>query len=347
MKNIKIIYFDALEDVREDWLKIFNHSKLTYFCSLEWHQVVLSFYQATFLTKKINRLKYFNAFDENDKRENNQVIGFFYITNTKKGKIITFSHLLGPSDYYDFVCSNTISSILITNIIKQIQSDYKAKEIRFAQIKTTSVIKDAIITLDNFKKTALDCVAINLPDNYEVYLQNLSKSVKQNLRTAYNRMQKNNIELKLIVQGKDDYDSIDFNFLKNKYKERNAYRKESLIWKSKIFKIVDYLFREEPDMFDFDQLKNTDFTLAILEFNGELAAYFFGFKRLNKIEINRVVINDTFKFYSPGMLLLNEFIKGGIKDKLEIIDLTVGDERYKYDLGGKTHEIFNINSNTL
>jgi CelD/BcsL family acetyltransferase involved in cellulose biosynthesis len=28
---------------------------------------------------------------------------------------------------------------------------------------------------------------------------------------------------------------------------------------------------------------------------------------------------------------------------LTSIDLTVGDEKYKYDLGGSTHEIYNLN----
>ncbi|NCP83570.1 MAG: GNAT family N-acetyltransferase [Bacteroidetes bacterium] len=326
-------------------MHLHSQSKLTYFSSLEWHQVVLGFYRNTFLTKKINKLIYFTV--SLNSNPEIKILGFFYISIKKEGRVINFSHLLGPSDYYDFVSEDTISAIMITNVIKQIQKDFKVTEIRFAHIKATSKIIDAIIDIGDFNKTALDCVAINLPGDYEIYLQSLSKSVKQNLRTAYNRMQKNNIELKLIVQGKDNYESIDFNVLKNKYQERNAYRKEKLIWKSRIFKKVDCLFSKELDMFDFEQIKNTDFTLAILEFNGELAAYFFGFKRLNKIEINRVVINDMFKFYSPGMLLLNEFIKEGIKEKLEIIDLTVGDEKYKYDLGGKTHEIFNINGNTL
>ena len=345
MKNIKIIYCDTLEDVRTEWQKKINNYNKTYFCSLEWHQVVVALYRNTSLTKKINKLTYFKVIS--NATSATQILGFFYVTSTTKGSVINFSHLLGPSDYYDFIYEDETPSAMITSVVKQIQKDHNATEIRFAHVKNTSKILDMFTDSVEFSKTALDCVAINLPEDYEIYLQSLSKSVKQNLRTAYNRMQKNNVVYNLIIKGQDDYNEIDFNLLKNMYHERNAYRKESLNWKSKVYKKLDYLFRKDLDMFDCNQLKKTNFTLAILEINGELAAYFFGFKRLNKIEINRVVINEVYKFYSPGMLLFNEYIKVGIKDKLEIIDLTVGDEKYKFDLGGSVHQIFNINSTNL
>ena len=65
------------------------------------------------------------------------------------------------------------------------------------------------------------------------------------------------------------------------------------------------------------------------------------FKIEKNIEINRVVINDDFKFFSPGLLLFNEYIKKEIP-QIEGIDLTVGDEKYKFDLGGKPHIIYNL-----
>ena len=92
---------------------------------------------------------------------------------------------------------------------------------------------------------------------------------------------------------------------------------------------------------DFETIQKTDFTLAVLKINQEIAAYFFGFKIEKNIEINRVVINDDFKFFSPGLLLFNEYIKKEIP-QLEGIDLTVGDEKYKFDLGGKPHIIYNL-----
>lgn len=69
---------------------------------------------------------------------------------------------------------------------------------------------------------------------------------------------------------------------------------------------------------------------------------FLDFAKKQSIEINRVAIVHEYKFYSPGILLFHEFIKNHISKGLRVVDLTVGDEKYKYDLGGKTHEVFNI-----
>lgn len=329
--------------INEDWKKIFFNSSFPYFCSPEWHQVVLSLYEKTYLTKKINKLYYFNV--ANTYEENSiefQLVGFFYVTKTIRGNVINFGHLLGPSDYYDFIYMPSVTPTQIANTIKQIQSDFNAKEIRFSHVKSTSKIVEATKLLRSFQKKALNCVAIALPFSYEEYFQRLSKNVRQNIRTAYNRLHKESFELELTVQTKAHADQIDFQNLKKMYFDRNKFRKENLNWKSKIYYGLDYLFHSQKDIFDINAIKEADFTLALLKCNGEIAAYFFGFKKNKTLEINRVVINEEFKFYSPGLLLFNEFMKKYSGSDLTCIDLTVGDEKYKYDLGGVTHKIYNI-----
>jgi hypothetical protein len=66
-----------------------------------------------------------------------------------------------------------------------------------------------------------------------------------------------------------------------------------MFWKSAIYYQLDHLFCREKDLFDYEATKQTDFTLAILKMNEEIAAYFFGFQMNNSLEINRVVINDV------------------------------------------------------
>ena len=182
-------------------------------------------------------------------------------------------------------------------------------------------------------------MAIHLPESYESYFSALSKSVRQNIRTAYNRLRKDGQEAEFRLYTKAEINRIDFAALKDMYTSRNAYRKEKYGWKTRTFKFLNHPFSREKDMFELDSIKSTDFSLGILKIKGETAAYFFGFERNGSIEINRVVINHEHRFYSPGLLLLNEYIKNGIPEGLRIVDLTVGDEKYKFDLGGKVHQI--------
>lgn len=340
-RNKIITYYNRLEQVSVDWQRIFNGSSLSYFCSPQWHSVVLSFLQKTFITKRINKIKYFAV--RFDKDSEVSVVGFFYIHKRRGEKIIKFAHLLGPSDYYDFVCRDNVETTELIEIVQKIVQDHNASRFEASHIKEYSKLYKAVQEIDGAYCKSLDCVRIDLPLDYDTYLKMLSKSVRQNLRTAQNRADKNNITLTFLWFDKEDRQRIDFEHLKELYKERNKYKQQDLNWKSVLYKKLDNLFREVPDMFDLAEVKNTDYSLGILEMDGKTAAYFFGFEREKKIEINRVVINDEFKFYSPGMLLLNEYIKKGISENLKEVDLTVGDEKYKFDLGGITHQIFNVN----
>lgn len=314
-----------------------NSSSTTYFTTSHWHDVVLSFYNTTFITKKLHKPIYFSAnFDSGS-----WIQGFFFVSKTTAGTVITFGHLLGPSDYYDLLYSFSVSDEQFQKLFKQIQSDFKARTLQFVHLKATSKCYQALSQIPSVVSTSLSCVAIPLPGTYEAYFASLSKSVRQNIRTAYNRLEKSKLQVQLEVFDKSQSNQIHWEHLKQLYYSRNDIRKEKKYWKSQLYYWLDHGFQNEKDMFDFATIQKTDFTLAVLKIDQEIAAYFFGFKIENNIEINRVVINETFKFYSPGLLLFNEYIKKEIS-QLECVDLTVGDEKYKFDLGGKLHSIYNL-----
>ena len=73
--------------------------------------------------------------------------------------------------------------------------------------------------------------------------------------------------------------------------------------------------------------------------DGRLAAFMSGLLgSKNEYVVPRLSIDDEFGFYSPGMLLVNEAIKYFIeKTKIRHLDLSQGDEPYKYKMGGTKH----------
>jgi len=53
--------------------------------------------------------------------------------------------------------------------------------------------------------------------------------------------------------------------------------------------------------------------------------------------------NEQYERYSPGILLMYNFIDYIIKNKMyTVLDFTRGNEKYKYSLGGKDHFIYNF-----
>ncbi len=338
---INIRYFTNLKEIRNEWVQIFKNSSQSYFTSPQWHAVVLSLLQNTHLTKRLNRLHYFTA--SSDDSTVTEVVGFFYIKNRFGKKTLIFGHLMNYSDYYDFVYKKNLSASLAENMVAKIADDFKVDEIQFNHLSPHSKFLQPLRSHRKYQITGLECVAVHLSDNYENYLKTLSKSVRQNLRTARNRVEKNNLDFGYQILTQKDIDQIDFQRLKDLYLQRNTFKnEEASFWKTRVIQFLDNGFSMEKDMFDIPAIKETDFTLGVLYLNGELAAYFFGFRAAESIEINRVVINDEFKFYSPGLLLLNEYIKREIPAGLRLFDLTLGDEKYKYDLGGRTHLVYNL-----
>lgn len=335
--NYQIIYYDHLNEVANHWERIYGHSSLSYFCSLAWHRVVLAFLRKALITKRINQLKYFTV--SNPKEV--VVVGFFYIRKQKKKRTVIFGHLLGPSDYYDFIYASGATLQNNGAILQKILDDQQASGFRVSHLKKGSPLFEAGSHINKARLDPVKCVSIPLPAEYDSYLNLLSKNSKQNLRTAQNRLKRDNLTAEFLLYGRKDLEKIDFRKLKTIYYARNK-NKSKANWKSRVYVKLDSMLMGYPDMFDFGETKDTDFNLGTLEIDGRLAGYFFGFRRNDIIEINRVAIVDEFKFYSPGILLFNEFIKQQINYGLKVVDLTVGDEKYKYDLGGKTHDVFNI-----
>jgi hypothetical protein len=341
MKEIDIKYYHSFSEIATIWQRFSQVEPPSYFCTLAWHKIVREFLKATFLTKKVYRLVYFTVSDtETDSTI--KLLGFFFIKSTKGTKSINFTQLLGPSDYYDFVYVEPVSSALLKNIITKIASDQHCTAISFSHIKESSKLFEVLKQFDSLQFESLDCVALELNTSYDEHHQSLSKNSRQNLRTAHNRIIKNGVRSEIVFLKQQDATAIDFKLLKNIYKERSSSKNQFVHWKSKLYNLMDDPFRKKLDLFDLKEVKETDFILGILKLDNEIGAYFFGLSNGSTVEINRVALNQKLKFYSPGMVLLDTFVKLAYETGILTIDLTVGDEKYKYDLGGITHKIYNI-----
>ena len=59
--------------------------------------------------------------------------------------------------------------------------------------------------------------------------------------------------------------------------------------------------------------------------------------------VPRLSICDDFSFFSPGMILINEVIKFFIEsNQIHCLDLSQGNEKYKYQMGGINHLTFSF-----
>lgn len=180
-------------------------------------------------------------------------------------------------------------------------------------------------------------VCINFNDDFDAYNKSLSKSTRQNLRTAYNRLNTDGKELslKILIGGGDSFDYQPFIEL---YAERHAIRYGVKTSRLKKWFLLHQSFATRNYT---DNPRGVTFALYI---DNKLAAFMSGMLGMNnEYVVPRLSINDEFGFYSPGMLLLNEAVKHFISETdVRHLDLSQGEEPYKYKMGGDTHLTYNF-----
>lgn len=162
----------------------------------------------------------------------------------------------------------------------------------------------------------------------------LSKNSRQNLRTASNRLQKDG---KALVFNDDDQQVDRQECMKLREAKLSVkYADFSLFWKYK-YRIINRLRYTFPFLTPITHYTKSKVMTAYDE-EGKLRAFFnYGYDPDDKaIRIMAAGTDLDFARYSPGMLLMHQFILKSIQEgKLQVIDFTRGDEKYKFALGGE------------
>lgn len=183
--------------------------------------------------------------------------------------------------------------------------------------------------------------------HFEDYKKSLSKQSRQNIRTAYNRLAR---DKKGLVFDNDDknVNIEEFSKYRNiRVAQKNNWEGKSLKWRIINFistKVLRRGWYKFADYAPFSHDVNSKFMTAKSS-DGELCASFnYGVSHSGKnIVLMGVSTNPAYSKYSPGILLLFQFIEEAIEtSRYDYIDFTRGNEPYKFALGGKEHLISNI-----
>lgn len=179
-------------------------------------------------------------------------------------------------------------------------------------------------------------VAIYFGESYDEYFKKLSSSVRQNIRTAYNRLAKdgNCLNVKIFI-GKSKIPINEIIWLYCR-RHRDRYGVETSFIKRWFLKHQSFATR-------FYRYADNAITVY-MTINDIPAAFLSGLYNNNRMIVPRLSINNDFKRYSPGMILVCETIKKLISDtKIRVLDLSLGEEPYKYQLGGVLHHAYRFN----
>lgn len=264
---------------------------------------------------------------------NNKVIIPLIVNRLKKNvrDFATYS----PIDYYDLI-SNTNDVIFLRRALALVLSQYNNYSICISRYSDKSLLKN--IFFERIEENKELCAKIILSDTYDAYFSSLSKHQRQNIRTAYNKIKKNNINYYLKEYSGSVIPSSIWQDCQKMYEDRcNVKDGTVLKWFHNRYKRrsnpVNKIIREIDNNRTF-----------VLFFEDKPVAFMSGFfnNDLTVFYVPRLSCNNMYSKYDTGIVLLNEVIKQFYILGIHCIDLTRGGEPYKFSMGGIPHFVFSI-----
>lgn len=336
--NIRYIPAEDVVSLRESWLILESGNDMTYFQSYDWYEMLVT----------LNKKKHWwfdIVFADIKKGQRTvliaplMVVKYRVCKNYKKG--VYFFCNQGWSDYCNFIYEK-----LDTDALDALFDSLKKKyNVSYCYLDFMQESSEAFVYLQKKHvcklRSRVECVRLSIPESMEDYLKMLSKRSRQNIRTAYNRSNTDNIKIDFFF----DDSSVDRNAFKMYRKERVSNKNNH---NSNIIELLKRIKNQIRDKLSFkyrtympiDTDKHSKFLTAKNHNDGELCSSFnYGICNHRKeIVLMSVSTNNKYRRYSIGIQVLFEFIKANIQTRdVEWIDFTRGDESYKYMLGGVSH----------
>lgn len=322
----------SFETIRDLWEELFaGNILLSPFQDADWTSAILQTYR--------NNRK-LNAYDVCFITDEKNWILPVAIDNDRKE-----IHLLGRgtcTDYLDII-SRSFEKSDLCGLMKYLRECYQGFILCLEQLRENSQLNTALnsdfVAGKELFQTC-DCGAIRVR-SYDDWYADLSKKHRQNIRTGFNRLKRENMSGEFVwkyvgnMSKKELYDLYEI-YGKRRSEKSNGGAlleiKRTLVGKERLF-IKDTL----NCYCSFGRKENCKAALWYID--GKIAAYFMGVQRGDWFCVPRVSMNSEYARFSPGSMLICGFMKQR-PDGIKLLDFTRGDERYKYDNGAVKSKLF-------
>lgn len=247
--------------------------------------------------------------------------------------------IIGTNEYFDFVdifYRSDVELYILSQAFNGLLSFFRRHKLEclnWNYLPGDSVIKLILDDMTDYVKQ-IDNVSIQF-ESHQSLISSLSKSTKQNLRTAENRLKRDGKEYSLISNYYEPFPKkqiqqcIDLYFTRQKEKYAKNFFNQAMI---KTINFTTQMMRKNKGLF------------VALVIDGEITAFMFGYININSqsYEVPKLAINDDYGFYSPGMVLISKAVEFFSNNTdIRKLDLCRGTEQYKLKMGGEIYHTYN------
>lgn len=333
--NVEFFNREQFPLLQDDWRKLEKGVDMTYYQSYDWYQMLNEHYVPE------DTHNYSSVYAVLKKEDRIIMIAPFWIVKhtfkwvNKKG-IYLLGHE-GWTDYVNFIYVDFDSEGL-TYLLNEVSRKFGLNLFRFVKMKCGVQSYNDIIARKNVTHNwTATCVALILPSSEDDYKKMLSKNSRQNVRTAYNRLKRDDIEIR--IEFDDQHVNRDTCRIIREQRFLDKFQKMSRLryYKNKVLYRLTFHFGSYLPFYSFDK----GHFLTVYH-GAELCSFFYYLRDdLHKqILVQAAGVNMNYTKYSPGMISLNAFINHLIDSKeIDVVDFTGGGEPYKFAVGGSEHFI--------
>ena len=225
---------------------------------------------------------------------------------------------IGNRDFVDYRPTSKISKkILEDNSI----SDINFNSLHFFQIQ--KLLKPEFCKSIKIKKSDIS-VNLLLPGQYEDYLQNLTKKNRHELNRKKRKFSEQIVSFELLSSSEKEI----FNIFVSQHKKSKG-------------KKGKFMTKNVEGYFE-DLLKLDGWKIYYLSTDKGVVSTAFCYENKNGCYLYNSSRDNQFNSINPGIVLNDLIIQGLIRDRKAFFDFLKGTERYKFDLGGKSVQLYDL-----
>ena len=358
MKRIKRFQIKSLSDLKKIeslWKKLEKGEEMTAFQYFDWNCLLFEKWKSWYINRLFSKCYVYLYFEGTEVK----LIAPVIVKNkTMKNDVLAFHkgiYFLGDnthSDYLNFIYYS-FNRDIVQNMINYIKNDFHGFPFYLNKVRSDNSINSMLHRDDLSPHSSIQSVSVRIFSSEDEYLSLLSKSTRQNLRTSRNRMEKADLEYQVeVINNTLPLQTIE-NLIKIHEKRVIAIREneynalKSTKYKSRLIKVYKHInaLEKRYDLVSNSMANLSNSVFIIVKLSGKIVSYLYGLKDKNSIRVIHNCFDEDYAFYSPMFRGAYDFILDECKNHtqgISYLDFTLGNENYKFKLGGKETIINNF-----
>lgn len=340
----------ALSELEEIWRRLECGTDMTAFQSYDWQKNLWLTYRRERCRNLVRKLRYILVSDG----QTPVLIAPLEIRSFGLGyksygaaRGVYFVGRRGYTDYLNFVYETLVPEALEA-LLDYVRKTYRQKRFYFDRMLETTASYRFLTQRYACETNPVHCAALVLPETFEAYQATLSKSTRQNIRTAINRAKRNEIPLthRLIHDENEQVKEELLTLNRQRLRKKNQAARKQMSFAGKIYcsisAVWDKLFSAKLDV-----VHESKHTFSFLVLDGDkLVSFFWGIRNVHQQEyyVILVGVREDYEWYSPNIshlyLYLQEYYQQ-TDGAIRIIDFTRGAEGYKKTIGCTARPVSN------